>query len=246
MSLTTVIVEDEPLSRIFLHNLLTEFCDAIQVVATVPTEEDAVQTITRLRPDLVFMDIELQQGSGFGVLRRIEGTCPHVIFTTAFDHHAIKAIKFSGVEYLQKPIDIESLQRVIEGLDSRINSEDAKTALTHLLNTIQNNYVPTHLSLKAPEGMKHIRIDELVRVEAGETHCDFIIDNSVVKQVCGSLKEFELMLSDHGFFRVHQSHLINTRKILPGKASPEGHLCMTDQSYIPVSGKKKEELKKYL
>jgi two-component system LytT family response regulator len=246
MSLNTVIVEDEPLSRIFLHNLLSEFCEDIHVVATVPTEEDAVQTITRLRPDLVFMDIELQQGSGFDVLRRIEGTYPHVIFTTAFDHHAIRAIKFSGMEYLQKPIDVESLQRAIEGLDTRINSNDAQAALTHLLDTIQNNYVPTHLSLKTPGGTTHIRIDELVRVESGDTHCNFILDGRVIKNVCGNLKEYELMLSDHGFFRIHQCHLINTHKILHDYTPADNHIRMSDQSIVPVSGKKKEELKRFL
>jgi two-component system, LytTR family, response regulator len=246
MSLNTVIVEDEPLSRIFLHNLLSEFCEDIHVVATVPTEEDAVQTITKLRPDLVFMDIELQQGSGFDVLRRIEGTCPHVIFTTAFDHHAIRAIKFSGMEYLQKPIDLENLQRAIEGLDTRINSHAAQNALTHLLDTIENNYVPTHLSLKTPDGTNHIRIDELVRVESCDTHCDFILDDRAFKNVSGNLKEYELLLSDYGFFRIHQSHLINTRKILHDHAPADNHIRMSDQSSIPVSGKKKEELKRFL
>jgi two-component system, LytTR family, response regulator len=246
MSLNTVIVEDEPLSRIFLHNLLTEFCEDIHVVATVPTEEDAVQTITRLRPDLVFMDIELQQGTGFEVLRRIEGAYPHVIFTTAFDHHAIRAIKFSGMEYLQKPIDIESLQKAIEGLDSRINSDDAQIALTHLLHTIQNNYVPTHLSLRTIEGMKHIRISELVRVEAGDAHCDFILDAAIIKNVGGNLKEYELMLSDHGFFRVHQGHLINTNKILHESSAIDNHIRMSDQSCVPVSSKKKDDLRKFM
>jgi two-component system LytT family response regulator len=245
MSLNTVIVEDEPLSRIFLHNLLTEFCADIHVVATVPTEEDAVQTITRLRPDLVFMDIELQQGSGFEVLRRIEGAYPHVIFTTAFDHHAIKAIRFSGMEYLQKPIDLESLQRAIEGLDNRINSDDAQTALAHLLHTIQNNYVPIHLSLRTADGMKHIRIEELVRVEACETNCDFILNGRIIQNVCGNLKEYELLLSDYGFFRVHQSHLINTNKILHD-AAPDNHIRMSDQSCVPISGKKRDDLKKFM
>src|SRR5690242_3535970 len=103
MPLRTIIVEDELHSREFLNNVLTEFCPETEVIAFATSKEEAISAITALKPDLVFLDIELQHGTGFDVLRGLDRPAFHVVFTTGSGHHSIKAIQFSGVDYLLKP-----------------------------------------------------------------------------------------------------------------------------------------------
>src|SRR5687767_1237610 len=113
MPMNAIIVEDEPLSRIFLRNLLAEFCPEVNVVATVSTEDDAVESINTLQPQLVFLDIEVQAGTGFEALKRIGCTYPAVVVTTHFDHHAIRAVQCSRVDYFEKPIEIRAPHEVV-------------------------------------------------------------------------------------------------------------------------------------
>ena len=246
MSLNTIIVEDEPLSRVFLHNLLTEFCPGINVVAKLSTEDDAVASISNLKPDLVFLDIELQQGTGFEVLKRIGNDCPYIVFTTAFDHHAIKAIQFSGVEYLHKPIDIEGLQQVIESINEKRNRRDAQLGIPHLLETLQNNYNPTHLYIPTDNGIDYVPVKDIIRIEGCDADSCFILRSGERKRAKRNLKEYELLLNNYSFFRVHQLHLINLREV-GLKQTPElAMVVMSDNSHVPVSPKKTEELRKLL
>lgn len=246
MSLNTIIVEDEPLSRVFLHNLLTEFCPGINVVAKSSTEDDAVASISNLKPDLVFLDIELQQGTGFEVLKRIAADCPYIVFTTAFDHHAMRAIQFSGVEYLHKPIDIEGLQQVIESINEKRKRNDAQQGIPHLLQTLQNNYTPTHLYIPTETGIEYIPVKEIIRIEGCDADSCFILRSGEHKRAKRNLREYELLLNNYSFFRVHQLHLVNLREVNGKQSSDLSTLLMSDKSQVPVSPKKVEELRKLL
>src|SRR5690554_3643970 len=146
MNLRTIIVEDEPLARLFLENLLKEFCPNTEIVAQAKTEDEAVSLIEAYKPDLLFLDIELQQGSGFGVMQRIN-TRPRIIFTTAYDHYAINAIRLSGIEYLLKPFDSDSLQTAISSACEK-TSEHAAQAIEHMMETLANNNTAVHLALQ--------------------------------------------------------------------------------------------------
>jgi two-component system, LytTR family, response regulator len=245
MPMNAIIVEDEPLSRIFLRNLLAEFCPEVNVVATVSTEDDAVESINTLQPQLVFLDIELQTGTGFEVLKRIGGTYPSVVVTTAFDHHAIRAVQFSGVDYLQKPIEIGALQQVVLKLASKEDKVAGQTAIGHLLNTIENNYEASCLAIMSPEGMEYLALKDIIRVEAVNTGSQFVLRGGSKKTVHTTLKEYELLLQDYSFCRIHQSHLVNPNEILPGAGIKDGHITMSDGSKLPVSPKKIDEMKKY-
>lgn len=248
MLLKTIIVEDEPLSRAFLNNLLSEFCPQIEVVATVPTEQEAIEAIERLQPDLLFLDIELQQGTGFEVLKKTRQHRPayQVVFTTAFDHYGIKAIKFSGVEFLQKPIDIEGLQAAIVSIVAKRQSEAAQMAVTHLLHTLDNNNVPEQLVIQTAEGALYVSVAAINFIEAGADGCNFNTDTGVIASVGKSIKEYEQMLADHQFFRVHHSYLINIKKVITSSMAEGGSVRMPDASIIPVSPKRTEELKNLL
>ncbi len=246
MPLRTIIVEDEPLSREFLCNLLKEFHPAIEVIVKVATENDAVAAIVKYAPDLLFLDIELQQGTGFGVLRKIKCHDLQVVFTTAFDHYAIKAIQFSGVEYLHKPIDLEGLEQVIQKVVDKKESGAGKIALEHLLCTLENNNVPDELFLPASDGNQYVTIANISRIESNEGTCIFRLCSGETISVSNNLKEYEAMLSDHHFFRPHSAHIINLKQVNRLEGGETSQLIMKDNSIVPVSPKKKEEIQAIL
>lgn len=246
MALRTIIVEDEPLSRAFLNNLLSEFCPEVEVLTIVPTEKEAVEAIERLKPDLVFLDIELQQGTGFEVLKKTQQHKYQVIFTTAFDHYSINAIKFSGVDYLQKPIDFEALQLLIQAVINKQKCGSGAIAIKHLLQTLDNNNVPRHLLVKAPEGGQYIEIAEIIFIELADTGCVFYTDTARITSTCKGIKELEQMLYDQHFLRVQNGYIINCRKLDAISLPERGFVTMTNKCIIPVSPKKTTELKNIL
>ena len=242
MNLRTIIVEDEPLSRIFLKNLLAEFCPSIIVVATAATESEAIHSIETLQPDLVFMDIELQQGTGFGVLQRTRYFEYHVIFTTALDHVGIRAIRYSGVDYIQKPIDIQSLQFLIDCMHGKMKKDTGKTAVKHLLQTLDNANVPTHLLIHTAAGAQYLQLADILFIKGWAQGCNFFTTSGSVTVPGTGVKDFEKLL-DHGtFFRLHSSYIINLDHVLSKPDATDLCVILSDNSSIPVSPKKIQDL----
>jgi len=240
--LKTIIVEDEPLSRAFLNNLLSEFCPEVEVLTIVPTEAEAVEAIKNLQPDLVFLDIELQQGTGFEVLKKTQQHKYQVIFTTAFDHYSINAIKFSGVDFLQKPIDFEALQLLIRNVIRKQKCGSGAIAVKHLLKTLENNNVPEQLLVQSDTGAVYIPVADIIYIELSDSGCVFNTTTAKTRATGTGIKEYEQMLADHHFLRLHHAYIINCKQIavsIPGT----GFVTMKDKSNIPVSPKKAEELK---
>jgi two-component system LytT family response regulator len=242
MILKTIIVEDEPLSRAFLNNLLKEFCPQIEIVAMMATVKEATEIIRTVKPDLIFLDIELQDGTGFDVLQQTLPDNFQVIFTTALDHYAINAIRMSGVRYLQKPIDISELQEAINiALKEKIASNTQK-ALNYLLETINNGNKPLHLFITAHDGGTYILLNNIVSIEMTDEGSRIMLKHGKKENTNITLKEFETLLSSHSFFRPHQQHLINRQEILSITDEAEPYIIMNDERRIPLSLKKKEAL----
>lgn len=164
MPLKTIIVEDEPLSRAFLNNIVKEFFPEIEIVANEATVAGAVSAITQLQPDLVFLDIELQTGTGFDLLQQTRNLPFKVIFTTALDHLAINMIRICGVDYLQKPIDVSGLRDVLEKVLRR-DRESACLALDHLMVALDNSNQPSHLFLSVAEHQEYILLADIISID---------------------------------------------------------------------------------
>ncbi|MBC7901901.1 MAG: response regulator transcription factor [Gemmatimonadaceae bacterium] len=244
MSIRAIIVEDEPLSRIFLDNLLAEFCPQVEVIAKVSTEEEAVSSIINLNPDLVFLDIELQTGTGFDVLKRIRENLPSIIFTTATDHHAINAIRFSGVHYLLKPIEISDLINEVEAAchPDRVNPA---LALNHLLDTVENDFRPLSIFLDHDHGKDYFSLNDLIRIEGNAASSMIIVKTGIKVFSAKPLQEFDQILSDYGFCRIHLLHLVNTRELKSFIPDSDGFVLMSDGHKLPVSAKKVSDLKRF-
>ncbi len=174
------------------------------------------------------------------MLKRVPLDKLKVVFTTAYDHYAINAIILSGTGYLLKPFDYESLVQTVKNICGKENTTSVKTSLQHLLATLQNNNKPKHLAVTTANGLEFVPVDELVRLEAVDDQVIFVL-RSVSKNAIGvNIKQWELLLSPHGFFRTHQAHIVNLNEV---KNIATGTVTMKDNSKVMISDRKLEELK---
>jgi len=232
-----VIIEDEHRLREALSILLEMVAgDDVLVVGFAEHVEDAVKVINHLKPDLVFMDIMLKNGTGFDVLQRIDYRGFHLIFTTAYEEHAIRAFKYSAIDYLLKPIDQEELRTAID----RIKDIQEKMVGEQQLSELQDNLqrVPDRLVLPTLEMMHVVKIDQIVRCETSGSYTTFYLSDGRKIMVSKPLKNYEDILTPPVFFRVHQSHLINMHYIQ--SYSKEGTIQMEDKTTVPISRAKKD------
>ncbi|GMQ27447.1 LytTR family DNA-binding domain-containing protein [Algoriphagus confluentis] len=243
--LKAIIVEDEFHSRETLKGFLRSYCPEVQLIEEASQVEDAVAKISSLRPELVFLDIELQTGTGFDVLERVNHLDFHLIFTTAFEHYAIKAIKFSSIDYLLKPIDMEELQAAVQKAIQLRAQENRQKLLENLLSNLQTPASENHkISLSTAEGVEFIPTREILFCEANGAYTSFFLEDGRKLLVSKNLKEYENILQSHGFMRVHNSFLINLDKVKKYVRSEGGYILMSNERQVSLSPSKKDEFLK--
>lgn len=231
-----IIVDDELNARENLSFLLSEHCNGVNIVAMTENVSDAVQAIKSEKPDLIFLDIEIGEGSGFDVLERISGLKTEVIFTTAFNQYAIKAFKFSAIDYLLKPIDINDLRDSVERAEQRIKQNQISRSLDSLMNNLsENNRKLKKIGLPVQGGIQYFPLEEIIRLQSQSNYTTFYLTSNRELLISKTLKEYDELLSDQGFVRVHQSHLINVDHISQYQKSDGGYVILTDGSNVPLS-----------
>ena len=241
MELRTIIVEDEQRSREILKNFLEEFCSGIKIVGTASNVEEAVLEIKSNNPDVVFLDIELQGGTGFEVLSQVSNLDFEVIFTTAFDQYAVKAVKYSSLDYLMKPIDLDELQQVVERAKVKKNQSDYKKQLENLiLNLRQEKSNLKKICLSTNEGFEFIAVEDILYCKGDGSYTMFFVEGCENLLVSKNLKEYENLL-DQDFMRVHQSFLVNLKKVKKYVKSDGGYIVMDNGDIVSVSRSKKED-----
>lgn len=242
MNLKAIIVEDEKHSRETLKNLLEEFCVDVKVIETAASVDEAVTKIAALHPDVVFLDIELQTGTGFDVLSQLRDINFEVIFTTAFEQYAIKAVKFSSLDYLLKPIDLEELQKSIEKAKKKKNQEVYKKQLeTLMLNLKQQHPKLNKICLSTADGFEFINTADILYCKAEGSYTTFILNNNSKLLVSKHLKEYESLLLEQQFMRVHNSFLINLNEVKKFVKSDGGYIIMNNNDTVSISRSKKDD-----
>lgn len=236
-----IIIEDEIHSREFLKHIVTEYCKELNIAAIASSVNEAAEAIRKHKPDFIFLDIEMQTGTGFDVLQQFPAPEFDVIFTTAYDHYAIKAIKFSAVDYLLKPVEIEELQMAVQKVIEKRNSKTGQSSLQMLLKNLQAPKAEQSITLSTAEGLEFIPLNQIIRIEASGPYSHFFIKDAKKIMVSRNLKEYELLLGDYGFFRVHNSHIINLKEVKKMLKTDGGYAVMSDDSMISISPKKKED-----
>ncbi len=242
MKIKVIIVEDEKNSREGLKNLLNEFCPEADVVGMASSVNEGLELIRRVNPDLVLLDIEMQTATGFDLLEQIEHITFDVVFTTAYEQYAIKAIKFSALDYLLKPIDVNELKAAIEKVVLKRSRGNENEQVKLLLKNLKLENPKTHkITLSTSEGLVFIPVNDIIRCEAQGAYTTFFLKADKKILVSKNLKEYELLLGDHGFFRVHNSHLINLAEVERYVKSDGGYVVMKDGSQSAISHTRKDE-----
>jgi two-component system LytT family response regulator len=230
-----VIIDDIPEAVSVLKADLENYCVNIEVVGSAGGVVSGAKLVRELKPDLVFLDIQMPDGTGFDLLEILPETNFKLIFTTASDEFAIKAFKFSAVDYLLKPIDPDELMDAV----SRVSDQERPAERIDLLK--ENFRAARRIALNTLEKIHIVNVEEILRCESDINYTMFHFTDSNKLLVTKTLKEFDKLLSDHGFIRVHQSHLINTNFIKEFLKS-SGYIVMKDGTKVPVSTRKKQVL----
>ena len=237
----TILVDDEEKSRVTLNNLLTKHCTAVMVVDQCESVAEAVKSIAKHSPDLVFLDIEMPFENGFALFEKIKNPSFHVIFTTAYDQYAIKAIKYSALDYLLKPVDVDDLKSAVEkcGEKQKTNRADDYEML---LSAIKLKSKSAKIAVPTFDGLQMVSANEIVKCVADESYTHITLTNGTKLTVSRILKEFEDLLSEFNFFRVHNSSLINLTQVKKYVKGDGGYVIMSDDETVEVSRRKKNEL----
>ncbi len=242
-----IIIEDEDNSRTVLHDMINQHFKNIEVMAACKNNEEGKAAIEHLHPDLVFSDIELESTSVFDMFQQLSSIDFEVIFTTAFDRYAIQAIKFSALDYLLKPFSKEDLSEALNHYQQKQNKTQSVQqfdALFHNLKHIQKDL--KKIALPTSNGLAVFSVKEIIRCQADVNYTTFFLTTKNKILVAKTLKEYEELLNDYDFIRVHNSHLINLHHVKNYSRGEGGTITMSDASVVDVSRRKKDEFLKRL
>lgn len=238
-----LIIDDESAARLKIASLIAmHFSERITVAAECADGEEALKAIAEHKPDLLFLDVEMPRLSGFDVLRQAGAPTFDVIFTTAYDHYAIKAIKFAAIDYLLKPIDIDQLREAIGRVEQRQGMAGRAGRVERLVEDVRNGHDPTRLSIPSQHGYVMVKTADIIWCEAVNYY-------SVVHLVGGgqvvstrSLKEVEDTLEGGPFLRIHRGHVINLDHLERYIRGSGGQVVMSDGKHLDVARLRKDEL----
>jgi two-component system LytT family response regulator len=210
------------------------------VTGTANSAREGITLINQVRPDLVFLDVQMPHGSGFDLLASFPEKSFDVIFITAFNHYAIQAIKFSAVDYILKPVNISELLEAVKKVEhKRLSHEYHNLDFNSLLENIKTP-VPSKLAIPTTDGIEYLNTSQIIRVEADRSYSWFHLTDKRKYLVSRNLKEYQELLQDLSFFRPHNSHLINMIFVKKFIRHEGGYIEMTDGSNVPISRGKRD------
>ncbi|MDD4385672.1 MAG: LytTR family DNA-binding domain-containing protein [Bacteroidales bacterium] len=241
--ISAVIIDDEKLAREALANMLKMFCPDVNLIGEADGVESGVETIRRLEPDAVFLDIQMPDGSGFDLLKEFASISFKFVFITAYQEYAIQAFKYSAIDYILKPIDPIDLVAAVEKLHESVLNEDTNKKFQAFIENIQwHEKNPQKIVLKTFDTVIVAEKESIIRCESENNYTMFYFTDKPKVLVSKTLKEFDVLLSSSGFFRVHQSHLVNLNFVAKYNRFPDSHVELTQGQIIPVSVRKRELL----
>lgn len=240
--LTAVIVDDEDAPRTILSGLLNRHHPEVHVLAIAQDVPSGLEAIRRHSPQVLFLDIELKDRTGFDLLRSLGEERPHVIFTTAHESYAVKAIRFSALDYLLKPIDATELKEAIAKAEQAVRSTDKPGMVDMLLKNIDRSGGERIIALPVADGLEFVHVNEIVLCESDSNYTTLYMRDSKRLIISRTLKEFEDLLVDQPFKRVHNSYLVNVKHIRKYVRGDGGEVIMSNGMNVAVARRKKQEL----
>ena len=233
--LDAIIIDDEQAAQLTLMSFLQMHCPTVNVVGTANGVEEGLKLLAHKKTDLLFLDIKMNDGTGFDLLKRLLQINFNLIFTTAYDEYALKAFKFSAIDYLLKPIDPLELKDAVSKI--KIESSNTSKSLDSMME-MYSNKVFDKLAIPSVDEFSFVHLSQIIRCEASSNYTIIFLENGKKIVAPKTLKEFEALLSSEGFFRVHQSHLISLNHIKQFQKN-KNKIIMNDASEVEVSRRKK-------
>ncbi|HKI45002.1 MAG TPA: LytTR family DNA-binding domain-containing protein [Balneolales bacterium] len=246
--INAIIIDDEQHCVDRLSILLSTYCSqSIHLAGSFLTLATGIRGIRKLQPDVIFLDVMLGEQTGFDLLEQLGDISSAVIFTTSYDKYAVQAFRFSAIDYLLKPVDPDDLKEAVKKLQEKISMEELSEkfdVLFHNLKTMQG--ASRKISIPTSSGLTFLQVSDIIRCQSDINYTTIYLKNKQKITVARTLKEFEELLTDYNFYRVHNSHLINLAYIKSYHKGKGGSVQMTDQSEIEVSTRRKENFLKKL
>jgi two-component system LytT family response regulator len=243
--LKAIIIDDEPYCCETITTLL-EDNNEVEIVAVCYNAADAQLAIKKYSPDLIFLDVEMPKMNGFEMLEQLPFVNFEIIFTTSYDQYALKAIRFSAIDYLLKPVDSEELQKAIQKVIQR-NQKPIAQQLEILMQKIHQPSTPiSKIAMPTMEGLQMIPVDSIISCESDSNYTILLLKNNKKIIVSRTLKEIEELLEEHSFVRVHRCYLANLNEVEKYVKGEGGYLVMSDGTSIDVARNRKDVLLKNL
>jgi len=240
--ITATIVDDEPYCCETLATLLERYCPNVKILDICYSASAALQSINEHNPQILFLDVEMPHMNGFELLEKLPPINFELIFTTSYDQYAIKAIRFSALDYLLKPIDREELQRAVQKVVQR-SQHPLPQQIEILLHKLSHPSIPVNkIAIPTMEGLQMIFVESVISCTSDSNYTILHLKNKQKITASRTLKEIEEMLEDYSFARVHHSYLVNLNEIEKYNKGEGGYLVMSDGTTVDVSRSKKELL----
>ncbi len=238
--LKTVLIDDDESNLSALSEKLAKHCQQIEIIARCDNAQDGIKCIDGLRPDVVFLDIEMPIMNGFAMLSQLHYKNFALIFVTAYDHYAIQAIRYSALDYLVKPVEIEDLKAAVLKAEANRNNQSSHLQLELLLEQLHKKQ-PRRITIPSSDGLRFINLEDIIYLEASNNYTNIFLTTNQKLLVSRTLKDFEEILSSETFVRIHHSYIINKHYVEKYVRGDGGQVMMRNGNLLDVSKRKKSE-----
>jgi two-component system LytT family response regulator len=248
--ITAILIDDDNNLRAGMKTLLNRYAPEIKIMGEADSVKTGTDLLLKMEPQVVFLDIHLGDGSGFDLLEEVNKNGrlnSQIVFITAHEQYAIKAFRFSALDFLLKPVDPDELEKVINKIKNVLVKTDSVAHIDLLLENIRkkvDNF--KRIALSTSEGIHLFEISDIIRCESEDNYTKFYIKNKKPVLISKTLKEYEDLLTEHGFERIHQSHLINLAYLKSYIKKDGGYVVMADNSNLPISQRKRDRLQELI
>jgi len=244
--ITAIIIDDEVKGRSALRQKLMDYCPQVEVLGEAESGMEGIKLIELVHPKIVFLDIEMPHMNGFEMLQQIKAKNFHVIFTTAYDQYAIKAIKFAAFDYLLKPVDIEELQTAVRNAEAQSTIQNTGERLETLMQNLSTKHQLQKIAVPTMEGLLFFNLSEIIYLQAESNYTNIYFKDHPKLIASRTLGDFEELLPTDIFYRPHNSYLINLNYIKRYIKGDGGQIEMQNGDYVDVSRRKKDEFIKLI
>ena len=239
--LTCILLDDEAGNLQLLKNMLAMHCPQLTILAAETNAEQGIQQISALRPQIVFLDIEMPRMNGFETLRKLEPVNFEVIFVTAFGKYAVQAFEHHAAGYVTKPVQAEKLQAAVNAATSRIEQKNVNKHLFSLLEQSSRDTAPEKIPLSTTNGLVFVKISEIMYCESSGNYTNFILQDDKKIVVSRQLGEYEKLLPENNFTRIHDKYIINLSFIKEYIKGSGGEVIPENGKELPVASRRKED-----